>query len=50
MPEKSVLKIEIPPVIIALAGTVPRCTYSVKGGNMTSTVMETLSVSLRPFT
>ena len=48
MPEKSIFTIEIPPVITVLTATVPRCTYSVKGGNMTSTVMETLEVSVPP--
>jgi hypothetical protein len=46
MPEKSIFTIEIPPVITVLTNAVPRCTYTVKGGSMTSTVMETLEVSV----
>ena len=39
MPEKSILKIEIPPVITLLESKTPSCTYLVKGESMTSTEM-----------
>ena len=49
MPEKSILIIEIPPVITVLTAAVPSCTYTLNGESVTSYVMETLDTSERPY-
>jgi hypothetical protein len=48
LPEKSILTIEIPPVITVLGDVVPKCTYLINGETITSTAMETLEVSESP--
>ena len=39
MPLKSILTIEIPPVITVLGDVVPKCTYAINGQSITSTAM-----------
>ena len=48
MPERSILIIEIPPVITVLGEVVPKCTYEINGYTITSTGIETLDVSEIP--
>lgn len=42
MPEKSVVIIEIPPVVTLVGATVPSCTYLINGKSETSTLVKTL--------
>lgn len=48
-PERTIFLLEMPSTITLESATVPSCTYIIKGGSQTSTAIETLEVSQRPY-